>query len=147
MFHSRLNLRHIKMVNVTQTTRKAAVQPSTSHSNMLCIRRAFAAQVQTKAAAREMIASTIHQKAVAEISTRSFAERRPASLAHSRSILSAIYRQIFSPSCSSVFLASSPSVTVLAPRREETAPSILGRASESLFSSFSTLALRMRTAS
>lgn len=121
MFHSRLNLRHIKMVNVTQTTRKAAVQPSTSHSNMLCIRRAFAAQVQTKAAAREMIASTIHQKAVAEISTRSFAERRPASLAHSRSILSAIFRQIFSPSCSSVFLASSPSVTVLAPRREETA--------------------------
>ena len=109
MFHSRLNLRHIKMVNVTQTTRKAAVQPSTSHSNMLCIRRAFAAQVQTKAAAREMIASTIHQKAVAEISTRSFAERRPASLAHSRSILSAIFRQIFSPSCSSVFLASSPS--------------------------------------
>ena len=92
MFHSRLNLRHIKMVNVTQTTRKAAVQPSTSHSNMLCIRRAFAAQVQTKAAAREMIASTIHQKAVAEISTRSFAERRPASLAHSRSILSAIFR-------------------------------------------------------
>ena len=117
------------------------------HGNMLCIRRAFAAQVQTKAAAREMIASTIHQKAVAEISTRSFAERRPASLAHSRSILSAIFRQIFSPSCSSVFLASSPSVTVLAPRREETAPSILGRASESLFSSFSTLALRMRTAS
>lgn len=119
MFHSRLNLRHIKMVNVTQTTRKAAVQPSTSHSNMLCIRRAFAAQVQTKAAAREMIASTIHQKAVAEISTRSFAERRPASLAHSRSILSAIFRQIFSPSCSSVFLASSPSVTVLAPRRKK----------------------------
>lgn len=94
MFHC-LNLRHIKMVSVTQTTRKAAVQPSISHSNVLCIRRAFAAQVQMKAAASKMIVSTMHQKAVAETSTRSFAARRPASLAHSLSILSAIFRQIF----------------------------------------------------
>lgn len=83
------------MVSVTQTTRKAAVQPSISHSNVLCIRRAFAAQVQMKAAASKMIVSTMHQKAVAETSTRSFAARRPASLAHSLSILSAIFRQIF----------------------------------------------------
>lgn len=147
MFHSRLNLLHIKMVNVTQTTRKAAVQPSTSHSNMLCIRRAFAAQVQTKAAAREMIASTIHQKAVAEISTRSFAERRPASLCAfpfhpvghlPADFLSLLFKRL------SRFLAECDRAC---PTQEETAPSILGRASESLFSSFSTLALRMRTAS
>lgn len=93
------------MVNATQTVRKATVQPSISHNNVLCIRQAFATQVQTKAAAREMIISTMHQKAAAEISTRSFAERRLASLVHSLSILSAIFRQIFSPSCSSVFLA------------------------------------------
>lgn len=41
MFHF-LNLRYIKMVNVTQITRKVVVQPSISHSNVLCIRRALA---------------------------------------------------------------------------------------------------------
>lgn len=103
------------MVSTTQTTRKATVQPSISHRSVLCMGRAFATQVQTKAAAREMTASTMHQKAVAKISTRSFTERRPASLGHRLSILSVIFRQIFSPSCSSVFLASSLTVTVLAP--------------------------------
>ncbi|WP_373150190.1 MULTISPECIES: hypothetical protein [Bacteroides] len=93
------------MVSTTQTTRKAIVQPSISHSNVLCMGRAFAVQVQTKAAAREIIASTMHQKAVTETNTRSFTERRPASLGHRLSILSTIFRQIFSPSCSSVFLA------------------------------------------
>lgn len=84
MFIHCFNLRHIRMVSVTQTTRKAAVQPSIFHSNVLCIRRVFAAQVQTKATAREMIVPTMHQKTVAEIGTRSFAERRPASLTQGR---------------------------------------------------------------
>ena len=146
MFHC-FNFRHIKMVSVTQTMRKATAQPSISHNNALCMRRAFAAQVQIKAAVREMIISTIHQKAVAEISTRSFAEKRLANFAHSLSILSTIFWQIFSPSCSSTCLDSSLTETVLALCKEEIAPSTLGRASESLLSSFSTLALRRRMAS
>ena len=46
-------------------------------------------QIQAKAAKRETITSIMHQKAVAEITTRSRIERRSSSLALSLSILSA----------------------------------------------------------
>ena len=48
-------------------------------------------QIQAKAAKRETITSIMHQKAVAEITTRSRIERRSSSLALSLSILSAIF--------------------------------------------------------
>ena len=107
---------------------------------------ALAMQVQAKAAKRKIIISIMHQKAVVEMTMRSLIDRRSSSLALSLLILSAIFRQTASPSCSSVRRASSPMVILLAPRREETVSSSPGRISESLLSSFSTLPLRMPTA-
>ena len=105
----------------------------------LCMSRALAIQVRMKAAKRKMSFSIIHQKAVVEIITRSLIDRRPSSLAPSLSILSAIFWQVASLPCSSVRLAFALTEIVLASCREETVPSSLVRASESLFFEFSTL--------
>lgn len=89
----------------------------------LCMNQTLAIQVQMKAAKRKMTVSIMHQKAVVETTTRSLIDRRSSIFALSLSILSAIFRQIASPSCSSVRLASSLTVTVLASCREETTQS------------------------
>ena len=95
---------------------------------------------------KEDESSIMHQKAVEEIITRLPAERRPISLEHSLSILSAIFRQIASPSRSRACLDSLLTVTLPACCREETAPSTMGRVSESLVLSLSILSQRTRTA-
>ncbi len=74
-----------------------------------------------------MTVNIMHQKVVMEISMWLFVERCLASLAHLLFILSAIFRQFFSPSRSSVFLASSLMVTQPALCRERSCSSIQGQ--------------------
>ena len=83
-----------------------------------------------------MTINIMHQKVVMEISMWLFVERCLASLAHLLFILSAIFRQFFSPSRSSVFLASSLMVTQPALCREEAARLFGARLSKVCFRAF-----------
>ena len=86
MFH-RFSFRHMMMVRAMLTTRKRTVHPSIFQSSALCMKCRFAAQVQAKAAPSDTSVSTMHQKAVEEIVTRSSPESRPTIRAHSLSNL------------------------------------------------------------
>ena len=112
MFHSRLNLRHIKWSTwhrQREKQRYSRVLPQQYAMYKTSVRGAG-----TNESRREGDDCLYHTPE-SGCGDKHTVIRREASgsLTHSRSILSAIFRQIFSPSCSSVFLASSPSVTVL----------------------------------